>query len=162
MRLSCSENQFRERIIIDLFNRGVIAHSLGSGTFDLILEGDKQQLVEIKRILYNLDGGFDPFNKGILFSKNQTKILSRMKFPPLVVAYDCYNNNSYLLSPKLIKTEFPIYPHGCEAILYCKSKYFPKPTPYENLLIELPRYCTSWYNSIDYFLLRLYFCILST
>ena len=124
-----------------IYFKGITAISLGSGTFDLIIEGDKQNLVELKMISYNLGGEYDPYNKGIIFSENQTKTISRMKFPPIVVAYDYYSKDNYLIPPQSLKREFPIYPSGHKAILYCNYDYFPKAIKYKNLLEELSKYC---------------------
>jgi len=143
MKLTCWEIEFREKLITDLYLKGITAHNLGSGIFDLLVEGDKQQLVELKRVSYNFKGEYDPFYRGIVFSENQTKVISRMKYPPVVIAYDCYTNESYLITPKWLKNEFPIYPSGHKATIYVNSSNFPKAMEYSTLLDELHRYCVN-------------------
>ena len=94
----------------------------------------KQNIIELKVIDYNLSGCYDPLNKGVEFTRNQTRVIPRMKFPPYIIIFDHYLKENYLLTPEWIKREFPIYPAMSKSVIKVKKSYFSKPISYRSLL----------------------------
>lgn len=136
------EHKFRDKLIQDLkqFKDRINVVNLHGGTFDLIIEGNRPYIIEIKKIRDKPIGVWDEENRGFIFSKEQTKEISRMKFPPIVVAFE--KDKYYLLPPEWVQEEVKCRLEHGTAILSIKYCEFPSSLTYEKLIEELMRLTT--------------------
>lgn len=131
------EEEFRNKLIRDLRKRGINAVNLHRGTFDLIVEGNRPYVVELKRIREKPIGVYDEGNKGFRFTEEQTEEISNMEFPPVVIAFE--GEEYYLLTPDWIQEEVGGRLEHGTAILSFKYCQFPNSLTYEQLLEKLVR-----------------------
>jgi len=136
-----SESRFKDRLIRDLRKKGINVVNLHRGTFDLIIEGNRPYIVELKRMRDKPIGVWEEGNKGFTFTEEQTEEISNMKFPPIVIAFE--KNKNYLLTPEWVQEEVSGRLEHGTAILSIKYCDFPKPLTYEKLIEEITR-LTTW------------------
>jgi hypothetical protein len=91
------EQEFRDKLVSDLQLSGINVVNMRAGTFDLIIEGKRPFVCEVKRITSKGLRGFQENEKGFKFSKEQTSEILKMKFPPFVVAF--HQKECYFLEP---------------------------------------------------------------
>ena len=136
------ENRFRNKLIQDLkqFKDRINVINLHGGTFDLIIEGNRPYIVEIKYMRDKPIGPYDEGNRGFILSEAQTEEICQMKFPPVVVAFE--ETKYYLLSSEWVQEEVKCRLEHGTAILSLKYCEFPNPLTYEKLIEELVRLTT--------------------
>ena len=133
------EDQIRQKVIEDIENRGFNVINLGNGTFDLIIEGKRPYLVELKIMKDSPRGFIEPDNFGFTFSNQQTMEISKTKYPPIVLAFDMDSkrDKNHLLMPEWVKEETEGRLGFDTAILSTKFCDFPKPIKYSELINKL-------------------------
>lgn len=134
------ENEFRDKLIRDLERREINVVNLHGGTFDLIIEGNRPCVVELKRMQDKPIGVYDEGNKGFKFTKEQTEEIYKMEFPPIVIAFE--RDKYYLLKPKWVQDEVIDRLEFGTAILSLKFCEFPEPLTYERLTEEIVKLTT--------------------
>ncbi len=132
------EEKFRNRLIRDLDSRGVNVVNLKGGTFDIIIEGNRPIIGEIKRITKGGHRGFEEDEKGFSFTEEQSKEIPKMKFPPFVVAF--YENEIYFLDPNWVKREVTDLMEYKTAIMYFSVRPFPTPITYSELIEKIIKF----------------------
>lgn len=135
-----SESRFGNKLIQDLRQRGINVANLHKGTFDLIIEGARPYVAELKRMRDKPIGVWDEGNRGFTFTEEQTEEISNMKFPPVVIAFG--KDEHYLLSPEWVQEEVSARLEHGTAILSLKHCDFPNPLNYEELIEEIVRLTT--------------------
>lgn len=128
------ERSFRERIIKDLKAKKINAVNLGQGCFDLLVEGKRPFVCEIKQIKLGTRG-FPEDDKQFKFTKEQTREILKMKYPPFVVAF--WKNEYYFFKPDWIKKQVTDLEEYDEAIMSDKIRNFRAPINYKELLKEI-------------------------
>lgn len=138
------ENEFTEKLIQDLQLKKINVVNIGGGTFDLIIEGIRPFVCEIKRITKGGLKGYEEDKKGFPFTKIQSKEISDMKFPPFVIAY--YNDDYYFFEPDWIKKRVTdltkVYGYD-KAIINEKTKTgkpWPPAKKYDEILSEIIKF----------------------
>lgn len=111
---------------------GVNVINLKGGTFDIIIEGKRPFIGEIKKITKGGHRGFKENEKGFSFSEEQTKEIPKMRFPPFVVAF--YHNECYFLEPDWVKREVTDLMDYKKAIMYFSIRPFPAATTYSEII----------------------------
>ena len=135
-----NEEEIRTKLIFDLNSRGVSIVNLKGGTFDIIIEGNRPFVGEIKRITVGGFRGFEEDEKGFSFTAEQSKAIPKMKFPPFVVAF--YDNKYYFLTPEWVKREVTDLKEYRTAIMHFSVRPFPTPISYSELVKKIFRYVT--------------------
>ena len=74
------EAESREGLIRDLQKKGISIVNLYTGTFDLIVEGKRPFVCELKRMAEGTR--FSGDREAFKFTKEQTREIMKMKFPP--------------------------------------------------------------------------------
>jgi len=136
-----NEDKIRDKIIRDLELKNINVVNLRRGSFDLIIEGIRPFICEIKQITKGGHRGFKEDEKGFSFTEPQTNEIPKMKFPPFVVAY--YKNDFYFFNPKWIKkhvTELNKEYKYRRAILYDSIRHFPSAKNYNDILLEIIKF----------------------
>jgi hypothetical protein len=104
---SMNEEDLRTILIRDLHAKGINVINFKNGTFDLIVEGDNPFILELKMITSGEKRGYietkDGNKKGFTFTEDQTRELSKTKFPIYVLAND--GHDYYLFDPKWVKLQ---------------------------------------------------------
>lgn len=131
------EENFRDKLILDLRKLGINAVNLRGGTFDLIIEGNRPYVVELKRMRNKPIGVYDEGNRGFRFTEEQTREISQMKSPPIVIAFD--KDEYYLLLPDWVKEETSSRLEFGTAIMSLKNCEFPNPLTYQQLVQEISK-----------------------
>jgi hypothetical protein len=129
----------------DLENRGINVVCLGeNATFDLIIEGDRPYVVELKRVMSPPPGlPWEKKERGFRFTETQHSEIAKMKFPPLVLAFD--EKGYYWFDPALVKREVKERDAYKKAIFASGPKtetpefevIYNNPLTYEDLLKKL-------------------------
>lgn len=135
------EEEFRNNFIRDLRSNGINVVNMRGGTFDLIVEGRRPFVCEVKRITSGGHRGFKESEKGFSFTKEQTSEILEMKFPPLVIAFcqkDCY-----FLEPDWVKREVIDLREYETAIMYFSVRPFPPARTYAEILKEIIKFVTN-------------------
>ena len=135
------ENDFRDRLIHDLESRGINVVNLRNGTFDLIVEGVRPFVCEVKQITDAGLRGFREKEKGFTFSSEQTREILKIQFPPFVVAYS--DNDCFFLDPEWVKREVTDLKGYERAIMYFSVRPFPQPKAYDDILSEIVSFVTA-------------------
>jgi len=91
------EEEFKNNVIRDLQSSGVNVVNMRGGTFDLIIEGKRPFVCEVKRITTEGHRGFKEMEKGFSFTREQTSEILKMRFPPFVIAF--HQEECYFLEP---------------------------------------------------------------
>ena len=132
------EEEFRNNLISDLNSRDINVINLKGGTFDIIIEGNRPFIGEIKRVTQGGHRGFEESEKGFSFTEEQTKEIPKMRFPPFVIAF--YQNDCYFLEPNWVKREVTDLIDYKTAILYFSVRPFPTPLTYSEILEEIIKF----------------------
>jgi hypothetical protein len=132
------EDEFRDKLIQDLKKKNINVVNLRRGSFDLIIEGTRPFLCEIKQITIGGHRGFEENQKGFSFTPEQTREILKMKFPPLVIAY--FKNKYYFLDPEWIKKEVTELEEYKRAIMYFSVRPFPPAKNYNEILYEIVKF----------------------
>jgi len=134
------EDEFRDKLIRDLKSKKINVVNLRRGSFDLIVEGIRPFVCEVKKIKKGGHRGFEENEKGFSFTPEQTSEILKMKFPPFVIAY--YRNDYYFLNPKWIKREVTDLKKYKRAIMYFSVRPFPPAKNYNEILREIIKFVT--------------------
>jgi hypothetical protein len=115
-----NEEDLRTIVIRDLHAKGFNVINFKSGTFDLMVEGDNPFILELKMITSGEKRGYietkDGNKKGFTFTEDQTRELSKTKFPIYVLAND--GHDYYLFDPKWVKSQVEDLKGHDSAIIY--------------------------------------------
>lgn len=144
-----AEPEFKIKLIEDLGKRGINAVDLGeTGTFDLIIEGQRPYVVELKKVTPDYSTHMQ--QKGFDFRRSQHREIEKMKFPPLVIGFD--DKGCYWFEPERVKTEVTerheYYESGQAARF--RTPYFEEfsnPLTYEDFLKKLVRFIKRTINN---------------
>jgi len=134
-----NEREFQKRLMADLQKRGVNVVDFCKGTFDLLVEGVRPFVCEIKLFGTGVRG-FQEEEKGFVFTEDQTKEILRMKFPPFVVVSD--DDKCYFLPPDWVKREVEDLKEFPKAIMMLSIRPFPIPKNYEETLEQIIAFVT--------------------
>lgn len=126
-------------MILDLKNRGINAVNLHGGTFDLIVEGKRPFVSEIKRMVKGTR--FLGDEEGFKFTKDQTREIRKMRFPPFVIAFT-EDGRYYFLSPDWIKEQVEDLKEYPTAIMMPSAREFPPAKSYLDVLEEIINFVT--------------------
>ena len=132
------EEEFRNNLISDLNSQNINVINLKGGTFDIIIEGNRPFIGEIKRVTKGGHRGFEENEKGFSFTEEQTKEIHKMRFPPFVVAF--YQKDCYFLEPDWVKREVADLIEYKTAILYFSVRPFPTPMTYSEIIKEIIKF----------------------
>jgi len=138
--MAVKEKELQNTLIRDLQSKGINVVNLRGGTFDLIVEGTRPYVCDLKRISSGLRG-FPEDEKGFKFTKEQTKEILKMKFPPFAVAFD--NDDYYFLPPDWVKREVEDLKEFNTAIMMLNIRPFPPAKTYAEILKEIVVFVTS-------------------
>ena len=115
-----NEEDRRTIVIRDLQAKGINVINLKSGTFDLMVEGSKSILLELKMITGGGKRGFieteEGNKKGFSFTEDQTREILKTKFPIYVLAND--GHDYYLFDPKWVKFQVEDLKGHDRAVVY--------------------------------------------
>lgn len=134
------EKEFRNNLIRDLKSRGINVINMCGGTFDLIVEGKRPFICEVKRITSGGLRGFKESENGFSFTKEQTSEILKMRFPPFVVAF--HQKDFYFLEPDWVKREVTDLKEFETAIMYFSVRPFPPAKTYAEILEEIIKFVT--------------------
>lgn len=134
------EDEFRDKLIRGLQSNRINVVNLRQGTFDLIVEGVRPFVCEVKQITKGGHRGFKEDEKGFSFTPEQTSEILKIKFPPFVVAY--YENDCYFLDPEWVKREVTDLKEYDKAIMYFSVRPFPPAKTYNEILNEIIEFVT--------------------
>jgi len=134
-----SEKDFQKRLAADLKKTGINAVDLSHGTFDLLIEGVRPFVCEMK-LLGTGVRGFQEDEEGFVFTEDQTKEILKMKFPPFVVVSD--DDKCYFLPPDWVKREVEDLKEFPRAIMMKKFRPFPAPMTYGEALRQIIAFVT--------------------
>lgn len=137
---SVKEEEFRNNLIRDLQSRGINVVNIRGGTFDLIIEGKRPFVCEVKRIISGGHRGFKESEKGFSFTKEQTNEILKMRFPPFVIAF--HQRDCYFLEPNWVEREVTDLKEYETAIMYFSVRPFPPAKTYAEILEEVIKFVT--------------------
>jgi len=133
------ESNFRETIIHDLKNKGINVVNLHGGTFDLIVEGKRPFVCEIKRMAKGTR--FFGDEEGFKFTADQTREIRNMRFPPFVVVFT-EDGRYYFLSPDWVKEQVEDLKEYPTAIMMPNARQFPSAKSYLKVLEKIINFVT--------------------
>ena len=133
------ESESQETIIHDLKSRDINVVNLHGGTFDLIVEGKRPFVCEIKRMAEGIR--FLGDEEGFKFTEDQTREIRNMRFPPFVVAFT-EDGRHYFLSPDWIKEQVGDLKKYPTAIMMPSARQFPPAKSYQEILEEIIKFVT--------------------
>lgn len=132
------EDEFRNNLVRDLQSNGINVVNMRGGTFDLIIEGWRPFVCEVKKITVGGHRGFKENEKGFSFTKEQTSEILKMKFPPFVIAF--HQKECYFLEPDWVKREVTDLKEYDTAILYFSVRPFPSAKTYAEVIEEVTKF----------------------
>jgi len=133
------EAEFREASVHDLQKRSINVVNLHGGTFDLIVEGKRPFVCEIKRMAEGTR--FLGDEDGFKFTEEQTKEILRMKFPPFVIAFT-EDDRYYFLPPDWTKEQVEDLKEYPTAIMMPSARQFPPAKSYAEVLEDILKFVT--------------------
>lgn len=133
------EAEFRDAFILDLQKRGINVVNLHGGTFDLIVEGKRPFVCELKRMAEGTR--FLGDQEGFKFTEEQTKEILRMKFPPFVIAFT-EDGRYYFLAPNWIKEQVEDLKEYPTAIMMPSARQFAPAKSYVEVLEDTVKFVT--------------------
>jgi len=133
------EEEFRNNLVQDLQSRGINVVNLRGGTFDLVIEGKRPYVCEIKRMTRGTR--FLGDEEGFKFTEAQTKEIKNMKFPPFIITF-ASGGRHYFLSPDWIKEQVEDLREYATAIMMPSARQFPPAMSYSRILEEIVDFVT--------------------
>jgi len=131
------EEQFRNRLIRDLRSMKINAVNLHAGTFDLLVEGVRPFVCELKRMAKGTR--FMGDEEGLKFTEDQTAEILRMSFPPFVLAFSP-DGGHYFLTPDWVKEQVEDLSEYATAILMPSAREFPPAMTYTEVLRKVEEF----------------------
>jgi hypothetical protein len=136
------EGEFRDKLVSDLQSSGINVVNMRGGTFDLVIEGKRPFVCEVKRIKLGGCRGFpEPNAKCFKYSEEQTIEILKMKFPPFVVAF--YQKECYFLEPDWVKENVTDLKEFKVAIMDFNARQFPPAMTYAEVLKEIIKFVSN-------------------
>ena len=134
------EEIFRIKFIQHLLKKDINSINLGNGTFDLIVEGNRPYIVEFKKLqILSLKENLVK-NRGFFFTATQIKAISKMKFPPIVIAFDLFLDENYLFPPLWVQKEVVCREKYGEVLITTYFCEFPPSVTFEELINKISRF----------------------
>lgn len=132
----------------DLLSRDINTVNMRQGTFDLIIEGSRPFICELKQITEGGLRGFKESEKGFSFTPEQTGEILKMKFPPFVIAFFLTHSGKdcYFLDTEWVKREVTDLKEFDRAIMYFSVRPYPPAKTYAETVKEVIKFVTKDFN----------------